>query len=99
MIRVPIYLMALMGLALPAFAQQLSEAQPGTPPAPAQATRSPEEIRQRAMALRNACGDDCRQDCRFIRSGEGRALARLHENEAFISPGWRRVLSALQQER
>ena len=76
---------------------QSSQAAPaGSPPASMPPRMSP---RQRAAALRQACGIDYRSFCRGVRPGGGRAIACLRDNAQSLSPGCQDALMAVRPPR
>ena len=54
--------------------------------------------RQKMQALREACRGDAKQYCRGVKSGHGRMLACLKQNEAKLSEGCRVAMQGAHGE-
>ncbi len=56
------------------------------------------QARQKMQALREACRGDVKQYCRGVKSGHGRMLTCLKQNEAKLSAGCRTAMQGAQGE-
>jgi hypothetical protein len=56
------------------------------------------QARQKMQALREACRADAKQHCRGVKSGRGRMLACLKQNEAKLSEGCRAAMKGAHGE-
>jgi len=56
------------------------------------------QARQKMQALREACRADAKQYCRGVKSGHGRMLTCLKQNEAKLSSGCRTAMQGARGE-